>query len=85
VQAAIDRGVRPGNVFIRKQPNLLYNAMLHPVIPYASRGMVWYQGEANVGRGDQYRTLLPTLIADWRQQWKTPQLPFLIVQLAPFR
>lgn len=63
----------------------LYNGMIAPVQSFPIKGVIWYQGEANVGRGDQYRTLLPTLIADWRQQWKTPQLPFLIVQLAPFR
>lgn len=63
----------------------LYNGMIAPVQSFPIKGVIWYQGEANVGRGDQYRTLLPTLIADWRQQWKTPHLPFLIVQLAPFR
>jgi len=63
----------------------LYHGMIAPVQSFPIKGVIWYQGEANVSRGDQYRTLLPTLIADWRQQWKTPHLPFLIVQLAPFR
>lgn len=63
----------------------LYHGMIAPVQSFPIKGVIWYQGEANVGRGDQYKTLLPTLISDWRQQWKSPHLPFLIVQLAPFR
>ena len=72
--AAIDRGVRPGGVFVRKQPNLLYKAMLHPLIPYTCRGMVWYQGEANThpGKGDLYQHQLPTLVTDWRKRWGNP-------------
>ena len=69
IQAAIDRGVRPGNVFIRKQPNLLYNAMLHPIIPYASRGIVWYQGEANTDQPGLYAQSLPVWIKRLRELW----------------
>ncbi len=60
---------------------VLFNAMIHPLIPYAVRGAIWYQGEANVGRAAQYRTLLPTMIADWRTRWHSGEFPFLIVQL----
>jgi len=84
VQAAIDRGVQPGNVFIRKQPNIVYNAMLHPVIPYASRGMVWYQGEANAERPDQpgqYARSLPAWIKRLRTQWGRDDFHFLGVML----
>jgi sialate O-acetylesterase len=63
----------------------LYNGMIAPLKRFPIKGVVWYQGEANVGRGHQYRTLLPTLIHDWRKQWNDPHLPFLFVQLAPFR
>jgi len=61
----------------------LYNAMLHPLIPYAIRGAIWYQGESNTGRSYEYRTLLTTLIKDWRAEWGQGDFPFLLVQLAP--
>jgi sialate O-acetylesterase len=63
-------------------PTILWNAMTAPLVPYAIRGVVWYQGEANVHREAQYRTLFPALIADWRRAWGT-DLPFLFVQIAP--
>ena len=65
-------------------PTVLYNGMIAPLLPYAIRGVIWYQGEANVRRERQYRSLFPATIADWRQAWGT-DLPFLFVQIAPFR
>jgi sialate O-acetylesterase len=65
-------------------PTILYNGMIAPLLPYAIRGVVWYQGEANVHRELQYRTLFPATIADWRQAWGQ-ELPFLFVQIAPHR
>jgi sialate O-acetylesterase len=62
----------------------LYNGMIAPVIPYAIRGAIWYQGESNAGRAHQYRTLFPAMIRNWRQDWKQGDFPFLFVQLAPF-
>jgi len=67
------------------RPTVLYNAMIAPLIPYAIRGVIWYQGESNAPRAFQYRTLFPLLIRDWRQQWRQGNLPFLFVQLANFR
>jgi sialate O-acetylesterase len=64
-------------------PTILYNAMIAPLIPYAIRGVVWYQGEANVHREEQYRSLFPALIADWRRAWGRGDFPFLFVQIAP--
>lgn len=66
-------------------PTVLYNGMIAPLIPYAIRGAAFYQGEANAGRAAQYRTLLPAMIADWRQRWGVGEFPFLFVQIAPFR
>jgi sialate O-acetylesterase len=63
-------------------PTTLYDAMIAPLVPYAIRGVIWYQGEANVHRESQYRALFPALIADWRRAWGT-DLPFLFVQIAP--
>jgi sialate O-acetylesterase len=66
-------------------PTVLYNGMIAPLLPYAIRGVIWYQGESNVGRERQYRTLFPAMIADWRQAWGEGNFPFLFVQIAPFR
>jgi sialate O-acetylesterase len=63
----------------------LYNGMIAPLIPYAIRGVIWYQGESNVGRAEQYRTLFPAMIKDWRDHWKQGNFPFLFVQIAPFK
>jgi sialate O-acetylesterase len=63
---------------------VLYNAMIAPLVPYAMRGVIFYQGEANADRATQYRTLFPALINDWRQQWHQGDFPFLFVQIAPF-
>jgi sialate O-acetylesterase len=59
--------------------------MIAPLLPYAIRGVIWYQGEANVGREKQYRTLFPAMIADWRRVWGEGDFPFLFVQIAPFK
>ena len=75
--------------------SLLFNAMVHPLIPYAIEGVIWYQGESNADRASQYRRAFPLLIRDWRQQWSTAMpstvkpnpsadFPFLFVQLANF-
>jgi sialate O-acetylesterase len=66
-------------------PTLLYNAMLHPLMPYAIQGAIWYQGESNAGRAIQYRQALPMMIEDWRKHWGQGDFPFLLVQLANFR
>lgn len=64
-------------------PTSLYNGMIHPLLPYSVKGAIWYQGESNAPRAAEYRTLFPAMIEDWRKAWKT-ELPFLLVQLAPF-
>ncbi len=65
----------------RGGPTGLWNTMIYPLIPYAMRGVAWYQGEANASRGLQYRSLLPALINNWRSAWKQGDFPFLIVQI----
>lgn len=66
-------------------PSSLYNGMIAPLLPYAIRGVIWYQGEANVGREKQYRTLFATMISDWRRAWGEGDFPFLFVQIAPHK
>ncbi len=65
-------------------PSLLYNAMVNPLIPYAFQGVLWYQGEANVWRANQYKKAFPLLITDWRTKWKQGDFPFYFVQLSTF-
>ncbi len=65
-------------------PSLVYNAMVHSLIPFAFHGVLWYQGEANVNRAYQYRSTFPLLINDWRQKWNQGNFPFYFVQLATF-
>ncbi|HEY2785470.1 MAG TPA: sialate O-acetylesterase [Fimbriiglobus sp.] len=65
-------------------PSVLYNGMIAPLLPFAIKGAIWYQGESNAGRAAEYRTLMPTMIEDWRKKWGS-DFPFFMVQLAPFR
>lgn len=65
-------------------PSVLYNGMIAPLVPYAIRGVIWYQGEANAIYAQHYRKSFPTLIHSWREKWNQGQFPFLFVQLAPF-
>lgn len=65
-------------------PSVLFNGMIAPLIPYAMKGVIWYQGEANASDPILYRELFPSLIADWRSRWGLGDFPFLFVQIAPF-
>ena len=67
------------------ESSCLYNGMIAPLIPYAIRGAIWYQGESNVGAAYQYRTLFPAMIANWRADWGQGDFPFGFVQIAPFK
>ena len=64
--------------------SVLYNGMIAPLLPFAIKGAIWYQGESNAGRGKQYQTLLPTMIKDWRARFGVGDFPFYIVQIANF-
>ncbi len=66
-------------------PTTLYNAMINPIIPYGIKGAIWYQGESNVGAAEVYRTLFPTMIKNWRNDWGLGPFPFYYVQIAPFK
>jgi sialate O-acetylesterase len=59
----------------------LYNGMIHPLAPYALKGVLWYQGEQDAGRAYAYRTMLPLMIGDWRERWGRADLPFVVQQL----
>ncbi|MBA4319722.1 MAG: hypothetical protein C0412_15075 [Flavobacterium sp.] len=65
-------------------PTLLYNAMINPLIPYAFKGVLWYQGESNAWRAYEYRKVFPLLIKDWRMKWNKGDFPFYFVQLSSY-
>ena len=67
-----------------QQPSLLFNGLIEPLTAYGIRGALWYQGESNTRRAFGYRTLLPTLVEDWRGRWGEGAFPFLVVQLPNF-
>ena len=70
--------------FTQNTPSALSNGMIEPLIPFAMRGVIWYQGESNVGRSAQYQRLFPGMIQDWRHRWGQADFPFYWVQIAPF-
>jgi sialate O-acetylesterase len=75
------RAFAGGGIAAQNQPTALYNAMVAPVTNYSIKGFLWYQGESNASRPEEYGKLAPAFIADWRRQWKQGELPFLNVQL----
>lgn len=73
-----------GQTFIRWKPLGLFNAMINPLTNYTLKGVIWYQGESNADKPDEYENLFPAIIKDWRDQWGQEKLPFLYVQLTNF-
>lgn len=65
-------------------PSVMYNGMLHPLRNYTVRGFLWYQGESNVGRHSTYAARLGTMVSQWREIWGLGELPFYIVEIAPY-
>lgn len=80
---AVENGSNPK--INQNSPTALYNAMISPLLRVPIKGVIWYQGESNNTRAKQYRSLFPALINDWRARWKNPKLPFLFVQIAPYK
>lgn len=72
------------NVNPFSNPSILYNAMIAPLTSIPLKGVIWYQGESNAGRGFEYRNLFPAMIKDWRKKFQNRYLPFYFVQLANF-
>ncbi|MGC4030604.1 MAG: sialate O-acetylesterase [Tepidisphaeraceae bacterium] len=81
---AKDPATQPFSELVRKStPGWLYNGCIAPLAGMRVRGFVWYQGESNVDNAEQYKTLFPRMIQDWRRQWDIrPIVPFLFVQIA---
>ena len=66
------------------RPANLYNARLRPIAPYRIKGVIWYQGESNVGRADQYVDLFSIMVRSWRAEWGQGDFPIYWVQLADY-
>ncbi len=77
---------RPGfAVQVNSQsPTMIYNGMISPIAGFNIRGAIWYQGESNVGRAEQYKKLFPSMITSWRNAWDQEGFPFYFVQIAPY-
>jgi sialate O-acetylesterase len=85
--AVLLAAVKPAPKKLDGNPNqttVLFNGMIAPLLPFAIKGAIWYQGEANAGQPMVYRRLLPAMIKDWRNRFGVGDFPFLIVQLANF-
>lgn len=78
------RPLHPYGPGVLRKPAALYNAMIAPLVPFPIQGVIWYQGESNSPRAEQYRKLFPNMINAWRRQWGQGDFPFLFVQLANF-
>lgn len=79
-----DAPVFPVNTAIEPNfPTFLYNAMINPLVDFPIAGAIWYQGESNASRADQYKSLFPLMIKDWRQKWGY-DFPFYYAQIANY-
>jgi sialate O-acetylesterase len=65
-------------------PTALFNGMISPIVPFAIRGAIWYQGESNTDKPALYKETFPAMIADWRKAFRQGDFPFYFVQIAPF-
>ena len=63
----------------------LFNGMINPLIPYTIKGAIWYQGENNRPRANNYSKLMQVMVESWRKEWGQGDFPFYFVQIAPFR
>jgi len=78
------QGFHGFGIAFQNQPTAVYNSMIAPIVNYGIKGFVWYQGESNIGKADEYAKMQLAMITDWRSKWKEGDLPFLFVQLPGF-
>jgi sialate O-acetylesterase len=71
----------PPNLSMMGHASSLWDSMITGLLPLPIKGVIWNQGEADVGLADRYRVLFPALVEDWRRQWSSKDLPFYFVQL----
>jgi sialate O-acetylesterase len=80
-QLGVAAAPAPATTNLAYIPAALYRAMVAPLTTFPIKGVLWYQGEANSARAEEYQKLFPSLIKDWRKQWNQGDFPFLYVQL----
>ncbi len=76
---------RDKEIFLQWEPVGLYNAMVAPIRDFRSAGVIWYQGESNIGNAAEYGDLLERMIGDWRTEMSNAELPFYIIELAAYQ
>jgi sialate O-acetylesterase len=76
---------RPRELLEMRRPSRFYNSMIHPLIPFAIKGVIWYQGEGNVNDARSYKKLFSTVISSWRKEWRQGDFPFYYAQLSCLR
>jgi sialate O-acetylesterase len=81
-QVVAAAGSKPAS---HQQPAVLYNGMVHALVGYSMRGVIWYQGESNLGETSIYTDKMKALISGWRALWNAGDFPFFYVQIAPFK
>ncbi len=74
---------KPSGIYHNKALATLWNGMIHPLIPYTIKGVIWYQGESNSVRHQDYTHVFTKMIKSWRTEWKQGDFPFYFVQIAP--
>jgi sialate O-acetylesterase len=72
------------NTFNANYPSSLFNGMINPLIPFAIKGAIWYQGESNVYDAKLYSQIFPEMVKCWRTKWNQGNFPFYYVQIAPY-
>lgn len=80
----IKRPAEPMGIYNYKRPAGLHETMIRPILPFTAQGVIWYQGEANAPRPEQYQILFPALINEWRKEFQNPDMPFYFVQLSNY-
>jgi sialate O-acetylesterase len=82
---SIGRQLSSADTLTQNTPTVLYNAMIHPLIPYTFKGFLWYQGESDTGNPSAYKEKFTTMIRTWRERWNQDHAPFYYVQIAPYQ
>jgi len=80
-----DLGQLKSGKVTKNSPTVLFNGMINPILNYKIKGIVWYQGEGNRKKPEQYARLFPSMIKNWRDLWKQGEFPFYFVQIAPYK
>ena len=82
-----DLGLGPAEKLVKmkqQSPSVLYNAMMHPLIGYGIKGVLWYQGETNRSNFSEYEKIVNAMVTSWRDQWNIGVFPFYYAQIATF-